>query len=480
MKRLVALAALALAGVAATARADTFAIVPGTVTPPPSASQPNAPDALTLPLDLLTPPAQPEQLDPGALTALWKRAGEQYGIPWEVLAAINKVESDFGRNMGPSSAGAIGWMQFMPSTWLRWGTDGNGDGVADPWNAEDAVTSAARYLAAAGGQTDIRRAVFAYNHADWYVNEVLALAQTYSGGATFTIDAMQQSLDEAQKAVTAANGELVAAQQTLTELADVQDGLLAKAASAELLSDQLDLEKQATLAGVRVDAARQRVTELTDRLASAQAELDRARADAQTASFDPGAGSLLAAPSYQGSYVFPVGGGAGIVSVSHTHHDYPAADIAAPEGSPAYALADATVVNAWREPDPRCGIGLTLQAFDGRQWTYCHLAVLEPAVEPGAQLRAGDLVGLVGQTGDATGPHLHLQLQPATSYPQDEPWFEQFAGTAFSWQDAAPGEPSRALAVFGGPPPPQAPVFTVVPTPTQPAADGVVLFTPGA
>ena len=91
-----------------------------------------------------------------------------------MLAAINKMESNFGRNMGPSSAGAVGWMQFMPSTWLRWGVDADKDGIADPWNPYDAVYSAARYLAASGGQTDIRAAIFSYNHADWYVREVLA------------------------------------------------------------------------------------------------------------------------------------------------------------------------------------------------------------------------------------------------------------------------------------------------------------------
>ena len=49
-----------------------------------------------------------------------------------MLAAINKVETNFGGNMGPSSAGAVGWMQFMPDTWLRWGLDADGDGLADP------------------------------------------------------------------------------------------------------------------------------------------------------------------------------------------------------------------------------------------------------------------------------------------------------------------------------------------------------------
>ena len=99
-----------------------------------------------------------------------------------MLAAINKVESNFGANMGPSSAGAVGWMQFMPDTWLRWGVDANGDGVADPWNADDAIYAAARYLAASGGATDITGALYSYNHADWYVNEVISLADVYAGG----------------------------------------------------------------------------------------------------------------------------------------------------------------------------------------------------------------------------------------------------------------------------------------------------------
>src|SRR5256885_15110973 len=90
--------------------------------------------------------------------------------------------------MGPSSAGAVGWMQFMPSTWERWGMDASGDGIADPWNPQDAIFAAARYLAAAGGSQDIARGVLAYNHAQWYVDEVLQLAQTFgSGGARGTV-----------------------------------------------------------------------------------------------------------------------------------------------------------------------------------------------------------------------------------------------------------------------------------------------------
>src|SRR5205807_9148493 len=139
-------------------RADTFTIVPTS-------------DSIS------TAPAVPVQLTYPQLLGLWQQAGAAYGVPWPVLAAINKVESNFGRNMGPSSAGAIGWMQFMPSTWLRWGVDADDNGVADPWNAADAVFAAARYLAASGGQTDISRAVYSYNHAQWYVDEVLATAR---------------------------------------------------------------------------------------------------------------------------------------------------------------------------------------------------------------------------------------------------------------------------------------------------------------
>ena len=205
MRRLAPLALLLLLPlVGGTARADTFAVVPTISTPLglPSFAEPNAPGSVVMPASLSTPPVAPAQLSYPALLALWQRAGSAYAIPWQVLAAINKVESNFGRNMGPSSAGAVGWMQFMPGTWLRWGVDASGDGVADPWNPSDAVFSAARYLAAAGGSTDLYRGVYAYNHADWYVREVLGLADVYGASSTvaFSLDRLQQSLDGARPA----------------------------------------------------------------------------------------------------------------------------------------------------------------------------------------------------------------------------------------------------------------------------------------
>ncbi len=116
---------------------------------------------------------------PPFLLPIYQACGTQYGIPWQVLASINKIETAFGTNLNISSAGAVGWMQFMPATWDTYGTDANGDGRKDPYNPVDAVCSAARYLKAAGGDSDLRTAIFAYNNADWYVDEVLLGAQQY-------------------------------------------------------------------------------------------------------------------------------------------------------------------------------------------------------------------------------------------------------------------------------------------------------------
>ncbi len=119
---------------------------------------------------------------PPVLIPIYNRAAATYGLGPQgpsVLASINGIESAFGTNMGPSSAGAIGWMQFMPSTWDMYGVDANGDGVSDPYDPEDAIFAAARYLNAAGMPADTYNAIFAYNHADWYVAEVLANAACY-------------------------------------------------------------------------------------------------------------------------------------------------------------------------------------------------------------------------------------------------------------------------------------------------------------
>ncbi len=118
---------------------------------------------------------------PPFLLPIYQAAGTQYGIRWELLAAINEIETNYGRNTNVSSAGAQGWMQFMPASWEAYGVDGNQDGLMDPYNPVDAIFAAARYLKAAGADRDIRAAVYAYNHADWYVDSVLLRAQVIGG-----------------------------------------------------------------------------------------------------------------------------------------------------------------------------------------------------------------------------------------------------------------------------------------------------------
>jgi hypothetical protein len=124
---------------------------------------------------------------PANYLMLYKESAARYcpSMSWTVLAAIGQIESGHGANDGPSSAGALGPMQFMPATWAAWGIDGFGQtGPPDIMNPLDAVPSAARMLCAdgAGNPATLPAAIFAYNHATWYVNEVLALASEYAQG----------------------------------------------------------------------------------------------------------------------------------------------------------------------------------------------------------------------------------------------------------------------------------------------------------
>jgi Transglycosylase SLT domain len=133
-----------------------------------------------LPVDAVT-----SQGRPGTYIGLFRASAARYcpGMSWTVLAAIGQIESGDGANNGPSSAGAVGPMQFLPSTWAVWGITAFGQpgppNIMDPY---DAVPSAARYLCAAGAGTPagLPGAIFAYNHASWYVAEVLALAREYA------------------------------------------------------------------------------------------------------------------------------------------------------------------------------------------------------------------------------------------------------------------------------------------------------------
>ncbi|MGD7043800.1 lytic transglycosylase domain-containing protein [Jeotgalibacillus proteolyticus] len=154
------------------------------------------------PVELEVPP---EYID------IYQRAEEKYGVPWTLLAAHHRVETRFSTmETMVSPVGAEGHMQFMPCTFVGWshptceglgegdipsdemtdpdiieqyggyGTDGNGDGKADPWNIEDAIYSAANYLSKNGGADgELERAIFTYNQSDEYVEDVLYYFNQY-------------------------------------------------------------------------------------------------------------------------------------------------------------------------------------------------------------------------------------------------------------------------------------------------------------
>ena len=163
---------------------------------------------------------------PQTRLALYQSAAARFGIDWTVLAAIGKLECNHGRSLLPgcnppgsvNPAGATGPMQFLGPTWRAgtplgrvpiaapptattsegYATDGDGDGVADVWDAADAIAGAARYLQANGAPGDERRAILAYNHAGWYVDAVLAQAAEYRALA----DASASPTDGAQDPVS--------------------------------------------------------------------------------------------------------------------------------------------------------------------------------------------------------------------------------------------------------------------------------------
>ncbi|HET6871047.1 MAG TPA: lytic murein transglycosylase [Solirubrobacteraceae bacterium] len=159
-------------------------------TPPPPATKGGVPTPANPTYSLALPGPAPIGVPnffidsfqiPPFLLPIYQAAGIQYDVPWQILAAINEIETDYGRNLSVSTAGAVGWMQFLPSTWKRYAVDANGDGIADPYNPADAIFTAARYLHAAGVTKSIPQAIFAYNHASWYVQSVMLRAQLIGG-----------------------------------------------------------------------------------------------------------------------------------------------------------------------------------------------------------------------------------------------------------------------------------------------------------
>jgi cell wall-associated NlpC family hydrolase len=291
-----------------------------------------------------------------------------------VLAAINKVETNFGQNLGPSSAGAVGWMQFMPSTWKRWGIDANGDGVADPNDPTDAIFSAAHYLAGCGGQFNISGAIYCYNHATWYVNEVLSLASMYGrgggggGNTLFAVDQFQPRIDSVQARIHTAHAQLADALAHARGLAHAQRPFLHKASSARLLSNQLEARKHAVQLGARRDAVEARVAQLRRVINSATKQLGRLRDQANAASLGS---ALLLTPLTSGAY-------GGVVSIAMQYLGVPYLWAGAtPSGFDCSGLVQYAFAQ----------IGISLPHNTVAQWNYPGAVSV-----PRNQLQPGDLV----------------------------------------------------------------------------------------
>jgi membrane-bound lytic murein transglycosylase B len=156
---------------------------------------------------------------PAPMLALYRRnAATCPGLSWTVLAAIGSVESNHGRanlpgvRTGANFAGAMGPMQFLAPTWARYGADGDSDGDSDVYDPADAVRGAAGYLCAngAGGLPGLPDALWAYNHAGWYVDEVLTLALRYGSDGLSAEAASAPETVSAATLVASPNLELTA------------------------------------------------------------------------------------------------------------------------------------------------------------------------------------------------------------------------------------------------------------------------------
>ncbi|MEV5747641.1 NlpC/P60 family protein [Actinoallomurus sp. NPDC052308] len=148
---------------------------------------------------------------PSNYLALYKKAGQQYGIPWNVLAGIGYVETHHGQlkapgvSSGENYAHAGGPMQFIPGTWATYGVDGNGDGKKSRYDPADAIPAAARYLKASGAPDRMRDAIFAYNHLTSYVNNVLSWAKKYASGSFNVVQANGPDCNDMNGAPVAPN-----------------------------------------------------------------------------------------------------------------------------------------------------------------------------------------------------------------------------------------------------------------------------------
>lgn len=377
----------------------------------------------SLPLDLSSPISgvpdffiESFQIPP-FLLPIFQAAGTAYGIPWQVLAAINEVETDYGRDLSISSAGAEGWMQFLPSEWAQYGVDANGDGYKDPYNPADAIFAAAKYLRAAGGATNIKAAVYSYNHSQEYVESVMLRAQLLGGTPSELLGAIT-GLTEARFPVYAAShysdgfptvstdggspktlvGTTIYSQAGAPVIA-VQDGEVVQIGESPTLGHFVSLRdaygntytyaQLGDVASVYPVLEPRVHTAVSSRIAHAGANREAAPRGPATAGAQP------RSPLSEGAAIsgLALGAAAGLESASIL---------------PALPAKSPTRIHPRRKPSAR------VRAFsEGANEVYLH------TLAPGVQVIAGTVLGHIGPESSAGGataaapPHILFQIRPA-------------------------------------------------------------------
>jgi murein DD-endopeptidase MepM/ murein hydrolase activator NlpD len=389
----------------------------GTVAQPRASHKALAPSALTpsLPLALRgsiagVPSFFIENFEiPPFLLPIFQAAGAAYGIPWQVLAAINEVETDYGRDLSTSSAGAEGWMQFLPESWAQYGVDANGDGYKDPYNPADAIFAAARYLRAAGGEQNIRDAVFSYNHSQAYVSSVMLRAQLLGGTPSELLGAIT-GLTEARFPVYAAahfaDGFPAVRTRNGTSRTLVGTAIYAPAGSPVIASQDGEVEQvgdSPTLGhyvrlrdayGNQYTYARlgslQRVYPVIEPRVDSKVSAGVQAAPSEPAPSGPAtAGEQPRSPMTEGAAVsgLALGAAAGLEAAR--------APSPAPAPAPVQPVTPQTVaphVQAFRE---------------GSSEVYLH------DLRPGVQVIAGTVLGRVGPASGSEDSHIVFQIRPA-------------------------------------------------------------------
>ena len=327
-------------------------------------------------------------------------ASKTTGVDWVYIAALGKVESDHGRHGGrtldangdvgpspilgvPTKYGrAEGPMQFLTATFKAYGKDGNNDGKVNAQNIYDAALAAGFYLKASGAPGDMEKAIFAYNHATWYVNDVVKQAEAYRAGSTATDPTVQvASIDDliGKDKDTGTGGPATAAQVAATVA-----GFAATVNTPQ--------NKQQDKQGPKPMPAQPYTP------------------PNKVENGGGGGGSAWTLPVPKDSYTLTNRWGmpaSYYASGYHTGLDY-----AAPEGTPVFAAAAGKVI---ARPDQASWAGANFLTIDhgivdgqGVMTWYAHLS---KALVTAGDVFGGDQIGEVGDLGNASGPHLHFEVR---------------------------------------------------------------------